>query len=311
MKKKLKKRTFAGLIISVLAVAAALLAVLALRPHWLFVAGEYFGLNTRRITVAKISPELEKINIDALRADSRVNFDQSLMLVNSEHPLDDNDKPELAEYKKTGVIMNACAAESFSELSAAVMEKTGCKLLVMSSVRDAEEQEKLYNRDSSTAAAPGASEHQMGLGIDVYVKNFAGQSFVESEAGQLVNSESWKYGFIIRYPSYGKSSTGIQFEPWHIRYVGKPHAAIIYNDRLTLEKYIDSLEIGEWYSADGYLISRQVIGESVTMPKAFVSAVVSPDNTGCCIITVKQRKNRRAKAGRVLAVGEQQAECRD
>lgn len=288
MKKKLRKRISTGLMISVLAVMAALLAVFAIRPHLRFVAGEYLGLNTRKITVAKISPELDKINIDALRADSRVTFNQSLMLVNSEHPLDDNDKPDLAEYKKTGVIMNACAAESFSELSAAVMEKTDCKLLVMSSVRDADEQKELYNSDSSTAAAPGASEHQTGLGLDVYVKNFAGQGFVKSQAGQFVNSESWKYGFIIRYPSYGKSSTGIKFEPWHIRYVGKPHAAIIYNDRLTLEKYIDSFETGEWYSADGYLISRQTVGESVTMPKAFGSAVISPDNTGCYMITVKQ-----------------------
>ena len=160
MKKKLRKRISAGLMISVLAVMAALLAVFAIRPHLRFVAGEYLGLNTRKITVAKISPELDKINIDALRADSRVTFDQSLMLVNSEHPLDDKDKPDLAEYKKTGVIMNACAAESFSELSAAVMEKTDCKLLVMSSVRDADEQKELYNSDSSTAAAPGASEHR-------------------------------------------------------------------------------------------------------------------------------------------------------
>lgn len=175
MKKKLRKRISTGLIISVLTVMAALLAVFAIRPHLRFVAGEYLGLNTRKITVAKISPELDKINIDALRADSRVTFNQSLMLVNSEHPLDDNDKPDLAEYKKTGVIMNACAAESFSELSAAVMEKTDCKLLVMSSVRDADEQKELYNSDSSTAAAPGASEHQTGLGIDVYVKTSRGR----------------------------------------------------------------------------------------------------------------------------------------
>ena len=184
--------------------------------------------------------------------------------------------------------MNACAAESYSELSAAVREKTDSKLLVMSSVRDAQEQTELYGRDSSTAAAPGTSEHQTGLGLDVYVKYFAGQGFVKSKAGQFVNSESWKYGFIIRYPSYGKSSTGIKFEPWHIRYVGKPHAAIIYNDRLTLEKYIDSLKKGEWYAADGYLISRQELGEKVNMPKSYSSAVISPDNTGCYIITVRQ-----------------------
>ena len=76
------------------------------------------------------------------------------------------------------------------------MEKTDCKLLVMSSVRDADEQKELYNSDSSTAAAPGASEHQTGLGIDVYVKNFAGEGFVKSQAGQFVNSESWKLSAI-------------------------------------------------------------------------------------------------------------------
>lgn len=81
MKKKLRKRISAGLIISVLTVMAALLAVFAIRPHLRFVAGEYLGLNTRKITVAKISPELDEINIDALRADSRVTFNQSLMLV--------------------------------------------------------------------------------------------------------------------------------------------------------------------------------------------------------------------------------------
>ena len=157
MKNKLRKRVSAGLIISVLAVMAALLAVLAAKPHLRFTAGEYLGLNTRKVTVAKISPELEEVSVGALRGDSRVIFDQSLMLVNSKYPLKDGDEPELAEYKKTGVMMNACAAESYSELSAAVREKTDSKLLVMSSVRDAREQKELYGRESSTAAAPGTN----------------------------------------------------------------------------------------------------------------------------------------------------------
>ena len=123
---------------------AALLAVLAAKPHLRFTAGEYLGLNTRKVTVAKISPELEEVSVGALRGDSRVIFDQSLMLVNSKYPLKDGDEPELAEYKKTGVIMNACAAESYSELSIHQSEKDGCsKLLVMSSVRDAQEQTEL------------------------------------------------------------------------------------------------------------------------------------------------------------------------
>ena len=71
MKNKLRKRVSAGLIISVLAVMAALLAVLAAKPHLRFTAGEYLGLNTRKVTVAKISPELEEVSVGALRGDSR------------------------------------------------------------------------------------------------------------------------------------------------------------------------------------------------------------------------------------------------
>ena len=156
MKNKLRKRVSAGLIISVLAVMAALLAVLAAKPHLRFTAGEYLGLNTRKVTVAKISPELEEVSVGALRGDSRVIFDQSLMLVNSKYPLKDGDEPELAEYKKTGVMMNACAAESYSELSAAVREKTDSKLLVMSSVRDAREQKELYGSPRHERTPDGA-----------------------------------------------------------------------------------------------------------------------------------------------------------
>ena len=101
----------------------------------------------------------------------------------------------------------------------------------------------------------------------------------------------YKYGFILRYPSYETEiSTGYEYEPWHIRYVGAPHAKIIYNNQLTLEEYILSLKDNVWYEIDGYLISRQMPGDnaSLTLPNKYSSAVISPDNTGSYIITIKK-----------------------
>ena len=289
VKRKLRKRISAALIITALALIAAASAVFAASPSLRYTAGEYLGLNTRKITLAKVSPELKTYGLGELRDDSRVTFDQSLLLVNGEHPIQKSFVPELTEYKTSGVEMNRCAVKAYASLSAAVSEETERKLCVMSSVRDGKEQAELYNNDPDTAAAPNASEHLTGLGLDVYVKNYAGSGFIKSPAGQFVNSNSWRYGFIIRYPSYGKSSTGISFEPWHLRYVGEPHAKVIYNNRLTLEVYIGSLEEGEWYSADGYLVSRQREGGALELPGSFASAVISPDNTGCYIITVRTK----------------------
>lgn len=103
-----------------------------------------------------------------------------------------------------------------------------------------------------------------------------------------MNSNCWKYGFIIRYPSFGKDETGVKFEPWHIRYVGEPHAKIIYNNHLTLEEYIHSLENGVWYEVDNYLISRQEVNENgmISLPDNYSNLVISPDNTGSYIITI-------------------------
>ena len=57
-----------------------------------------------------------------------------------------------------------------------------------------------------------------------------------------------KYGFILRYPEGLVSKTGIQYEPWHYRYVGSPHASIIMNNDLCLEDYI---ELVKSYPYDG------------------------------------------------------------
>ena len=209
------------------------------------------------------------------------------MLINTKHTLKEDFVPDVLEYKDTTVYMSRCMIEAYAAFSAAVNERTGKKLYVSSDLRSAEEQEALYAEDPLTATLPGASEHQTGLALDVYVAYYSGDGFIKSPSGRFVNSHAHEYGFIIRYPSYAEAVTGIRYEPWHIRYVGHPHSDVIYRNHITLEEYIESLEIGEWYEINGFLVSRQRIGENVILPESFESCVISPDNTGCYIITVK------------------------
>lgn len=263
--------------------------ILCLYPHFLYIWGEYLGVNCESIEIVPTETEdMGYFTLSELEARDDIIFDQSLLLINNENLLSNGFIPSVSEYKETGVYMNDCMKTSFAELSAAVKEETETGLYVMSSFRTWEEQSAEY-AENPNAIKPGASEHQAGLALDVYVKNYAGQGFVKSEAGRLVNSDCFKYGFIIRYPSFGKDKTEIGYEPWHIRYVGQPHAKIIYNNHITLEEYISSLEIGAWYEAEGYRISRQEPSgdNALALPENCSQAVISPDNEGNYIITVK------------------------
>ncbi len=285
-------RTIKKILPAAVAVLLVLTATFAIHfnSHRIFLFFEEAGLFRPEVSLeaAEAVPTVP-LALPVLEADARVTFDRSLMLINTVYPLAEDFVPSVTEYKNTDVYMDRSMVEAYGALSAAVLAETGRKLYVSSDLRTAEEQAQLYLEDPTTATRPGASEHQSGLCLDVYVAYFAGDGFLKSPAGRFVNGECHRYGFIIRYPSYGEDETGIRFEPWHIRYVGQPHAEIIYGEGLTLEEYIRSLEEGKWYEAEGYLICRQALSPEgeLTLPQEFSSCVISPDNTGLYVLTVK------------------------
>lgn len=97
---------------------------------------------------------------------------------------------------------------------------------------------KLQGKEYADAyvAKPGFSEHQTGLCIDITNKD---KYFVEgTKEADWLSSNCYKFGFIIRYPKDKKSITGIEYEPWHIRYVGLEAAKYIYYNGITLEEYL-------------------------------------------------------------------------
>lgn len=211
----------------------------------------------------------------------------SLMLVNKDYPLPENYSPEITEYK--GVDMNSFTVKGYIELKKAVYNEFGTNLYIMSSFRTPEEQSEIIDSGNEYAADIYSSEHLTGLALDVYVKYHAGMGFIDSEEGQFVNSFCQNYGFIIRYPYYGEKSTGIPYEPWHIRYVGLPHSKIIAENKLTLEEYVLSLVPSKIYVYNEYFILRQNPDEDFCIPKGSCDIEISPDNTGFYIICGKYK----------------------
>lgn len=91
-------------------------------------------------------------------------------------------------------------------------------------------------------AYPGASEHQSGLCCDMHNLPSAMQSFASQEAYTWLYEHAADFGFILRYPKSKEDVTGIKFEPWHFRFVGRYHAQRIMESGLCLEEYLENLE---------------------------------------------------------------------
>ena len=95
-------------------------------------------------------------------------------------------------------------------------------------------------------ALPGHSEHQTGLAIDLGLTqpdiDFIRPEFPYSGICQEFRIQAAAYGFVERYPSGKEAVTGIAHEPWHFRYVGRPHAEIMASKGFVLEEYHDFLK---------------------------------------------------------------------
>lgn len=121
----------------------------------------------------------------------------------------------------------------------------GLNIYIASGYRSYSYQVGLYQNYSAVSgtdqadtysARAGHSEHQTGLCFDL---NSVDDSFANTDEGKWINENAYLYGFIIRYPKGKESITGYQYEPWHLRYVGRDLASELYNngDWITLEEY--------------------------------------------------------------------------
>lgn len=170
-----------------------------------------------------------------------------LILVNKFHYLkDDYERSDLEPFSLNyayGAYGENKAAkivvESFAKMQEDVKEKFNVQIMINSSYRSFKNQESTHKfYGDSTAARPGFSEHQTGLGIDISsIAHPGGKEFGESDEGKWIVANCWRYGFIIRYPLGKEDITGYNNEPWHFRYVGEKVAKQIYEENITFDEY--------------------------------------------------------------------------
>lgn len=156
--------------------------------------------------------------------------------------------PELTQFRDVEIdyriydAMNAFVTDA---------EAQGLTVVMTSGYRGYDTQSWLFQRkvdqyggDEETAATivarPGTSEHQTGLAADITDNyyEYMNESLEETALYQWMSAHCHEYGFIVRFPKGRQDVTGIMFEPWHYRYVGKEAAAYIMEHDLTLEEFL-------------------------------------------------------------------------
>ena len=113
--------------------------------------------------------------------------------------------------------------------------------------RSFQEQASKNQKNPAMYAPAGETEHHLGTSIDLYGNISSSQPVYKIDDPQYASTYKWiydnayKYGFILRYPVAKAEVTGVTYEPYHFRYVGKAHAEYMTKNNLCLEEYLDLL----------------------------------------------------------------------
>lgn len=197
-----------------------------------------------------------KVKTNQNKSANSVVKDELLTLVNFENTIPKDWKVDLVQLNSGQSVDRRIYDDLIAMLQAAKSE--GLNPLICSSYRTNEKQEQLYQNKVSEylsqgyskveasdkaafwVARPGTSEHQLGLAVDIVsTKNQRlDRSQENTVEQQWLIQNSWKYGFVLRYPTNKNSITGVGYEPWHYRYVGKEHAKKINELGVCLEEYV-------------------------------------------------------------------------
>lgn len=245
-----------------------------------------------------------------------------LILVDSRHPYREKRCPELTGVPTpdSPVLLERRAADAFHALMTAA--EGWAHILPVSGWRSRRDQQAIWDGSLTENGLPftktfvdkaGCSEHETGLAIDVGLADrepdFIRPHFPYQGISQTFRDLAPAYGFIQRYPAGKESVTGIGHEPWHFRYVGKPHAAIMAQRGLTLEEYLSFLGdhpygrapyptevdgVETWVS---YLSAAPTGATVLDLPQGMV-CTISGDNVGGFILTQQRTSHVRNTVSR-------------
>lgn len=176
--------------------------------------------------------------------------DWRLILVNAEHPIPKGYEVELTQLANGISVDNRICPDLQQMFDDARAE--GVDPVVGEGYRTHQAQQQIMDEKISSfvsqgysekeaaklakewVAEPGTSEHELGIALDIN----ANEGSDSWEVYTWLADNAWQYGFILRYPQGKEEITGIDYEPWHYRYVGHEAALEIYSQHLTLEEYL-------------------------------------------------------------------------
>ena len=189
-----------------------------------------------------------------------------ILMVNPQNYVPEGYTPDLVNIDNTklaytGLQVERSCYDALIEMMTDCNELSGARVYIVSAYRTLARQTRNYNnkvaywkergygeaaakkKAATSVAIPGTSEHQLGLAVDIVdTRSWTLNGSQASFAGQQwLMTHCWEYGFILRYPEGKSDITGIIYEPWHYRYVGKEVAAELQQSGLTLEEYIAGL----------------------------------------------------------------------
>ena len=210
--------------------------------------------NTTKTEEADINGEENEKDVDSNISD------WELLLVNKNYKIPEGYSVELEEVEKTHKVDKRITESLKQMLSDA--RKEGLSPIICSSYRTNAKQQKLYNNKvtqykkwgysseeakelaSYWVAIPGTGEHETGLAVDIVSKEYQilDEKQEQTDVQKWLIENSYKYGFILRYPTNKKDITMINYEPWHYRYVGIDNATYMKEQDMCLEEYIDYLK---------------------------------------------------------------------
>lgn len=180
----------------------------------------------------------------------------SLVLTNDKYPVPDGYEFREVPIPDTDQTIDSRVLEPLTKMLDGA-KKEGMNLIVCSGARSFEKQEQLfqqkkqfytdsgkteeeaYNLAKRVISVPGSGEHVMGLAADIYSQDYKAldEGFADTPEGKWLRKNAYKYGFILRYDKGKEAVTGIDYEPWHFRYVGKKAARYLKKHKLALEEF--------------------------------------------------------------------------
>ena len=191
------------------------------------------------------------INPITAKADIVENPDDVTVLVNKLHEIPKGWKPDdLEDVIDCHQQLRHEANEAYTKFYQAAKAK-GIAIYTISGYREPETQQlywdnsvKVFGEEHAIQynAYPRRSEHELGLCVDISYTTEGdrlSEKVADSALGKFIQSDAYKYGFILRYPQDKVRITGYSYEPWHIRYVGVDLATKLHNENITLEEYYE------------------------------------------------------------------------